>query len=247
MLLMVRRLVILATLLSVFSRATAGQALGVLHIKVILIDANKKATPVPDHALLISDNPSTAPPRRVSTALNGTVDVRLRPGNYTVESDRPVAFQGKTYQWTQTVDVLAGRDAVLELTAVNTDGGSDGSAVTAGTPSAPDSSSLLTEWQNSVVALWTPTAHASAPSTLYALSRHVPPGRVWGQTPASLAAARPSSGTPDGYGSSGRACSASQAFATRFCALVSQASATRSRSSSRSRCASSGIRTSTAG
>ena len=58
-------------------------------------------------------------PRRIVTALDGTADVRLRPGNYTVESDRPVAFQGKAYQWTQIVDIAAGRDAVLELTADN--------------------------------------------------------------------------------------------------------------------------------
>ena len=84
-----------------------------------LVDAERKATPVPRHALLISDNPASAPPRRVVTALDGTADVRLRPGNYTVESDRPVAFQGKAYQWTQIVDIVAGRDAVLELTADN--------------------------------------------------------------------------------------------------------------------------------
>ena len=60
-----------------------------------------------------------AAPRRIVTALDGTADVRLRPGNYTVESDRPVAFQGKAYQWTQMVDIAAGRDAVLELTADN--------------------------------------------------------------------------------------------------------------------------------
>ena len=74
---------------------------------------------MPRHALLISDNPATAPPRRIVTAVDGTADVRLRPGNYTVESDRPVVFHGKAYQWTQIVDIVAGRDAVLELTADN--------------------------------------------------------------------------------------------------------------------------------
>ena len=43
--------------------------------------------------LLISDNPATGAPRRVVTSLEGTVDVRLRPGNYTVESDEPLVFQ----------------------------------------------------------------------------------------------------------------------------------------------------------
>ncbi len=73
--------------------SASGQAPSVLHIKVVLVDAEGQPTPVPRHALLISDNPASAPPRRIVTALDGTVDVRLRPGNYTVESDQPVVVQ----------------------------------------------------------------------------------------------------------------------------------------------------------
>src|SRR5216117_1173702 len=112
-----RRALFLVILVFVGSQGASAQTLSVLHIKVVVVDADGKMTPVPRHALLISDNPATAPPRRIVTALDGTADVRLRPGNYTVESDQPVAFHGKTYQWTQMVDVAAGRDAVLELTA----------------------------------------------------------------------------------------------------------------------------------
>jgi hypothetical protein len=113
------RALALATLFLVVPRADAVQALRVLHIKIVLVDAEGKATPIPRYLLLISDNPATALPRRVVTALDGTADVSLRPGNYTVESDRPVAFGGKAYQWTQIVDIVAGRDAVLELRADN--------------------------------------------------------------------------------------------------------------------------------
>ncbi len=120
MILMLRALV-LATLFGVIPLAASGQARSVLHIKVVLVDPEQQVTPVPHHALLISDNPASAPPRRILTARDGTADVTLRPGNYTVESDTPVAFQGRTYQWTQMVDVAAGRDAVLELTAGNAD------------------------------------------------------------------------------------------------------------------------------
>jgi len=156
------RSLVFATLFLVVPPAVAGQALSVLHIKVVLVDAERKATPVPHHALLISDNPTTAAPRRIVTALDGTADVRLRPGNYTVESDRPVAFQGKGYQWTQTVDIASGRDAVLELTIDN----AEIEAVTAASPTTAlpleaDPSFLLPQWQDSVVALWTSTAHAS--------------------------------------------------------------------------------------
>jgi S1-C subfamily serine protease len=149
---------VLATLLSVTAASVSGQAPSVLHIKVVLIDAEQKTTPVPRHALLVSDNPATAPPRLIVTALDGTADVKLRPGSYTVESDRPVAFQGKAYQWTQMVDIVAGRDAVLELTADNAEVGAVASSTA---PLETDPSFLPPRWQDSVVAVWTPTTHAS--------------------------------------------------------------------------------------
>src|SRR5258708_1391089 len=126
------RALLFATLFFVSSRVASGQELSVLHIKVVVVAAERKATPVPRHALLVSDNPASAPPRQIVTAPDGTANVRLRPGNYTVESDRPVVFHGKAYQWTQTLDVAAGRDAVLELTADN----AEVEPATAATPSA---------------------------------------------------------------------------------------------------------------
>ena len=107
------------SVVAVLSASAAGQAVAVLHIKVTINDPSRGAIPIPRHALLISDNPATSAPRRVVTNGDGTATVRLAPGNYTVESDRPVAFHGKTYQWTQIVDVAAGRDAVLQLSATN--------------------------------------------------------------------------------------------------------------------------------
>jgi S1-C subfamily serine protease len=161
---MVRVLVLLAVAF-VIPRPLFAQTQGVLHIKIVLVDidgADRKTTPVPGHALLISDNPSTAPPRLVRTTVDGTADVRLRPGNYTVESDRPVAFNGKAYQWTQTVDVVAGRDTVLELTTGNADVAAVVVSDVAGTrPLEADPAFLMPRWQDSVVGLWTPTTRAS--------------------------------------------------------------------------------------
>ena len=156
------RALLLAIVVSLPPGAAAAQAPSVLHIKVVLIDADGKATPIPRHALLVSDNPTTAVPRRVVTGLDGTADVRLRPGNYTVESDKPVAFQGKAYQWTQSLDIVAGRDAVLELTAGNAEVGAvTATSAAGGAPSEADPSILLVNWGDSVVAIWTPTTHAS--------------------------------------------------------------------------------------
>jgi S1-C subfamily serine protease len=156
------RIWIAAVLLVVVPRELASQALSVLHVKIVLTDSQKNATPVARHVLLISDNPASAAPRRVMTGVDGTVDVRLRPGSYTVESDEPIAFRGKAYSWIRDVAVAAGRDAVLELTGDNAEVG----AVSPASPGAAaavetDPSFLLPQWRNSVVAIWTPTARAS--------------------------------------------------------------------------------------
>lgn len=152
---------ILAALLFLASLTGSGQPVGVLRITITLVDAAGTATPVPRHALLISDNPASAPPRRVITSLDGTVETRLRPGNYTVESDQPITFHDKAYQWIQIVDIVSGRDAVLELTAENADVETASAATTAGRPLESDPSLVLFKWQKSVMGLWTPTVHAS--------------------------------------------------------------------------------------
>lgn len=156
---------ILATvLLFAFSvpGANGQDARGTLRITVALRSADGTPLPVPRHVLLISDNPPTAPPRRVQTALDGTASVRLPPGNYTIESDQPVTIDGTAFQWMQIVDIAPGRDAVLDLTAGNAEAAP---AASAGSPASGDSteqpSSLLIRWQASVVPIWSPTARAT--------------------------------------------------------------------------------------
>lgn len=150
----------LALLCVVPAPVVVAQDLTVLQIKVVVIDADQKATPVSRHALLISDNPPSAPPRRVVTGADGTANVRLRPGSYTIESDQPVAFQGRVYQWTERVEVVAGREVVLELTPDNADVEPVGSGASASSLET-DPSFLLSQWHASVVAIWTATTRAS--------------------------------------------------------------------------------------
>ena len=156
------RVLVLAILAVAAPGAIAGQTLAVLQIRAVLTDATGRATPVARHALIISDNPPTRETRRVLTGLDGTANVRLSPGNYTVESDQPLVFQGKAYHWRQTLDIVAGRDSALELTLANAvnDPIPPGTA-TADTPLATDTSFLLRQWLDSVVQVWTPTAHGS--------------------------------------------------------------------------------------
>ena len=138
-----------------------AQGGGVVRVSVALAGTDGAVLPVPRHALLVSDEPPTSTPRRIVTALDGTASIRLAPGTYTVESDQPVAFQGREYQWRQTLAVVAGQDARVELTTANAEAGpvTAASAGAAGKTSGATDAIML--WQDSVVALWTPTLPAS--------------------------------------------------------------------------------------
>jgi S1-C subfamily serine protease len=144
------------------SGVSSGQTAGVLRVTITLPDATQAPVPIVRHGLLISDNPPTREPRRVVTGADGTVAINLAPGSYIVESDRPVAFLGQAYQWTTFVDVVAGRDTALALTAKNAEvlstaaTGPDATAVPVSDPA-----SRLTKWQSSVVTIWSPTSRAS--------------------------------------------------------------------------------------
>src|SRR5688572_29400905 len=156
------RALLFAILAVAVPAAISGQTLVVLHIRAVLTDATGQPTPVARHALLISEMPQTRETRRIVTRIDGTADVRLLPGTYVVESDQPVALQGRGYRWRQTLDIVAGRDSALDLTAANAvvEPIAPGTA-DADTPLATDTSLLLRQWLDSVVELWTPTAHAS--------------------------------------------------------------------------------------
>jgi len=135
----------------------------VLRVRVVLPDGTGAPIPLPRVVLLVSDNPASSEPRRVRTDANGVIELALAPGSYTVESDRPVAFGGKAYSWTQIVDVVPGKDTVLDLTAKNAE-------IETATAAAPDavavapveasSAVLLAKWHDSVFEVWTPTRHA---------------------------------------------------------------------------------------
>src|SRR4030095_1491192 len=163
----------MALLLALLAAATATQQPGVLRITVTVVDADGHVKPVPRHALLISDNPVSAAPQRVVTAIDGTAQIALKPGNYTVESDEPLVFQGKIYDWMQTLDVPAGRETMLALTSDNAEVGTP-IEIGAGAAVRPASSAsaLLIDWQDSIVTIWSPTRlrsgcvhHAPGPDT----------------------------------------------------------------------------------
>ncbi len=159
---MVRIMVALAMLTLGLPLAAITQETGVLRITVALADADGHATPIPRVVMLVSDNPATGEPRRVRTGPDGAVAITLRPGNYTIESDVPVTLGGRSYLWTQTIDVAGGSDTVLSLTPTNAQIDTDtGGAASAGGPIRADSAAIFTKWHRSIVEIWTPTTHAS--------------------------------------------------------------------------------------
>lgn len=161
---MVQCAVILAAIFAAAPGAFAGQGLHVLRISVAVADATGTVKLVPRHALLISDDPPTRAPRAVVTGPDGHVDVRLSPGRYLVESDKPLVFDGKRYEWRQTIEVGGDGQATVALTASNAEVGTasaSDAAVSAPALADNDPSFLLSEWRDSVVAVWTPTTRAS--------------------------------------------------------------------------------------
>ncbi|HEX8027542.1 MAG TPA: trypsin-like peptidase domain-containing protein, partial [Vicinamibacterales bacterium] len=152
------RAIVFAVLLAAAVPLDAAAQLSTLRIQVTLADADGGAVPMRGVVLLLSDNPASAEPKRIVTTSDGSIELNLRPGSYTIESDRPIAFQGKAYEWTQIVEIASGRNATLELTARNADVG----AVTANAkPVEGGSIELFTRHQASVVEVWSPSAHAT--------------------------------------------------------------------------------------
>lgn len=133
---------------------------GVLRITITLTDGTQTSTPVRRHVLLISDEPPSAAPRAIPTGADGTAVISLRPGSYIVESDQPVAFGGRAYQWRQDVHIVAGGDVRLDFTANN----AEILPVETARPTTGGAShnyALLEKHQASVVAIWSPTARVS--------------------------------------------------------------------------------------
>jgi len=151
----------LAALVVVFalSAATVPQTV-LLRITVSVTAADGSTRAVAAHALLISDDPVSTSPHRFVTKSDGTVEAYLKPGKYTVESDNPFIFEGKTYQWIQPVTVAAGGETQLTLTAANAtiDVAKAGAAAPPSARAAEESieDTLLADWQTSVVTIWTP-------------------------------------------------------------------------------------------
>jgi hypothetical protein len=157
-----RRASLFAVLLAALANTASGQALTDLHITAGIVDADGTSRPLSGYALLISEEPPSAAPRRILIGADGTASVRIRPGTYTVESDQPLIFRGKAYTWTRHVTIVAGQDADLVLNASNAQiEATTATDTPAATITADRSRDRQRQSAESVVAVWTPTTHGS--------------------------------------------------------------------------------------
>lgn len=141
----------------------AAQPTGVLQVRVLL-ESDGQPRPWPRHALLVSDEPPSRPPWRVVSAADGTARLTLPAGAYVIESEAPLVFQGRTFEWRQTFEIVAGQEQRLELTAATAEIAMPTAPPPGSGEAAPktDAWDLLVTWERSVVPVWTPTMHASA-------------------------------------------------------------------------------------
>jgi len=98
-----------------------SRTLGKVSIKVTLNDNEKTAHLVQNFGLVVKklDNESETAAIRVKTAADGSVSVSLIPGDYVVESEKPLIVDGKSYEWSVKLKVESRSTALLELSNAN--------------------------------------------------------------------------------------------------------------------------------
>jgi hypothetical protein len=96
-----------------------------LRVKVALVDRDLNIKPVPKQVLLVQKlgadgvaDPSV-PARELTTTFEGTATLALAPGSYRISAQKPVEFDGKTYQWSAKFQIAEGQEASVELSNDN--------------------------------------------------------------------------------------------------------------------------------
>jgi S1-C subfamily serine protease len=86
-----------------------------VHVRVILVDSELNQKPVPFLNVTLK---GAATSSDVKTRLDGTAEITLPAGAYTVTTAKPVDFDGKRYSWSLRV-TLTGAEETIDLTNEN--------------------------------------------------------------------------------------------------------------------------------
>jgi hypothetical protein len=103
-----------------------AQSASKVSVKVALVDRDLNVKPVPKQVLLVQKLSADAatpdanvPAQELTTAFDGTATLALAPGHYQISAQKPVEFDGKTYQWSAKFQIAEGQDTSVELSNDN--------------------------------------------------------------------------------------------------------------------------------
>jgi S1-C subfamily serine protease len=105
--------------------AAFAQSASKVSVKVALVDRDLNVKPVPKQLLLVQKlgadgaPDSSAPVHELTTSFEGTATLALAVGSYQLTAQKPVEFDGKSYQWTAKFQIAEGQDASVELSNDN--------------------------------------------------------------------------------------------------------------------------------
>jgi len=153
---MFRKLCSVFALTALCANVVTAQGKATVHIVALLFDSDLNPKAVPKHALVIT-NSRSGERLRVVTGLDGRAIASLNPGEYRLESERSVEFQGRSYQWEQSLSVGTD-DMTIELSI-------DNATVATTAPAlktrADDLPALFQQWATSVVTVWGETGRGT--------------------------------------------------------------------------------------
>src|SRR5215472_12033640 len=86
-----------------------------VHIRVVLVDGELNQKPVP---FLLVSLKSGAKSSEVKTGLDGTAEIKLPRGKYTITTPKPTELGGQRFSWSMAVE-LSGDEQNLDLTNDN--------------------------------------------------------------------------------------------------------------------------------
>jgi len=127
-----------------------------IRVSVLLVDDQLNVKPAPRHVLTLTADAVVREPVRLVTGFDGKAEAVVPAGAYTLQSDRAVDFQGKSYRWRQSIILKAGETKSIELSIDNATISGNGA-----TAPATDLPSLFKQWQGSVVTVWSEAGHGS--------------------------------------------------------------------------------------
>lgn len=99
---------------------TNAQTTANVIFKVSVVDKNLNLKNVPKFPLVVRKTDDSAfVEQRISTSVEGVATAALPMGSYTVNSEKPLEFEEKSFVWEHNFKVEAGKDSIVELSNDN--------------------------------------------------------------------------------------------------------------------------------